>query len=417
MAISKNEIPLFQFYCYLLKVPHERNRYLGRAIQHSLKHAALVAVLGQRQTGKTTLVRQLVGSRYVSLDDTELLHAAENAPKDFLMSRAHPFAIDECQLAPALFPALKLHAQRFPGKGQFILTGSVRFSARKAIRESLTGRIQILELHPMTLAEAEGREIPDILMEAGLSFESFRKGVSKRLTLHSWVRAYKYLETGGLPGICFLRDDQARRPRFSSHLDTILGRDLSLVSQTNLPVMRLRDFLAALAQRQGEPLALTEIARMTRISVPALRKLLDAFEALYLIRRVLPLGDIKKESFFLEDQGTASYLARPQLESSKMLRLAFSQIYPQLDYHDAGGVMTYRFETRNGACIPLVFKTRGAVLGILPLPLESPDQAAMASVKSFLKHEPKARVLLLTRGAECVSYSDSVRSAPLLGVI
>jgi predicted AAA+ superfamily ATPase len=307
--------------------------------------------------------------------------------------------------------------QKFPGKGQFILTGSVRFSARKSIRESLTGRIQILELHPLTLAEAEGRQPTDIIQDSEMSFEVFQKQILKRMNRTSLTQAYKYLDTGGLPGICFLRDEQARRPRFSSHLDTILGRDLQMVSQSNLPIMRLRDLLAALAQRQGEPLAMTELARTTRISVPALRKLLDAFEALYLIRRVLPMGDIKKEAFFLEDQGTASYLAKPQLEVQRMTRLAFSQLYPHLDYRDPGGVMTYRFETRNGACIPLVFKTRGITLGVLPLPLEVPLASDMASVKSLLRHEPKARVLILTRGTQCISYSDTVRTAPLVAVI
>ena len=398
-------------------MPHARVRYLQALIQQSLRHSAAVGILGQRQTGKTTLACALAGAGYITLDDPEHLQAAQLSPKIFLSWAFHPFAIDECQLAPELFPALKLHVQNHPRKGQFLLTGSVRFSARKAIRESLTGRIQILELHPMTLAELNSRPVPDLISEMGLEFGKFQKKVRARARALSLTTAMRYLETGGLPGICFLRDEAGRRPRFSSHLDTILGRDIKMVSETDLSVPRIRVLLATLARQQGQPIALTELSRQARISTPALRKLLHALEALFLIRRVLPMGDIKKESFYLEDQGTASYLQPPVSDSDRMLRLAFSQLYPYLDCHDPGGVMTYRYETRNGACVPLVFESRGVTLGVLPIAEEAADAKALASARSFLRFRRNAHVLILTRGTECIQWSESVRSAPIQGVL
>ena len=396
---------------------HTRIRHLQALILQSLRHSAIVGVLGQRQTGKTTLTRSLTGDSYVTLDDPEQRQAAQLAPKGFLEHATHPFAIDECQMAPELFPVLKLHVQNHPKKGQFLLTGSVRFSARKAIRESLTGRIQILELHPMTLAEANSRPAPDLIAESAMDFRAFQKRVLTRARALPLEQAMKYLETGGLPGICFLRDQAARRPRFSSHLDTILGRDIKMVSETDLPVPRLRELLSILARQQGLPMALTELSRQSRISTPALRKLLDALDGLFLIRRILPLGDIKKESFYFEDQGTASYLNQSHTESERMLRLTFSQLHPHMDLHDPGGVMTYRYETRNGSCVPLVFESRGITLGVLPIAQESPDAKALRSAQSLLRARPHARILILTRGTECIQWSDSVRSAPINGVL
>jgi len=116
---------------------HERIRYLLPSLLKGLTFSPLVGILGQRQTGKTTLMRSVVKNRSVSLDDQELLEAALLNPKSFVAREDLPFGIDECQLAPPLFSALKLRVQNNPRPGQFILTGSVRFTSRKAIRESV----------------------------------------------------------------------------------------------------------------------------------------------------------------------------------------------------------------------------------------------------------------------------------------
>lgn len=398
-------------------MPHTRSRYLETVILSALRHSPLVGVLGQRQTGKTTLVRQICGDGYLTLDDAEQLIAAREAPKAFLKRGRHPFAIDECQLAPELFPALKLHVQEHPRKGQFILTGSVRFSARKPIRESLTGRIQLLELHPMTIAEAQGREAPNLVREVTRGFRFFQKQVHERSRSLTLERALGVLETGGLPGICFFRDSAARRPRFASHLDTILGRDLKLVSETDHPVLKMRELLALLARHQGEPIAWSDLSRRARISTASLQKLVQAFEALFLIRRVLPVGDTRKDSFFLEDQGMATYLAPAGLIQSDLVRLVYSQVFPHLDLHDPGGVTVHRFETRNGALVPLVFQSAARTIGMIPIALESPDKKTIASARSFLRHEPTAQVLVLTRGSECLEYDGGLWVLPITGVL
>ena len=397
-------------------MPHSRKRYLTDPLQQALKHSPVVGILGQRQTGKTTLVKQIVGESYVSLDDAEQLFPAQNSPKLFLQRETLPFAIDECQLAPELFPAIKQHVQKLPRKGQLILTGSVRFSAKKEIRESLTGRIQLLELHPMTLAEASGSPIPNFIRDLNQGTQKFKESSNKRSKYLSISQSLKYLETGGLPGICFLRDSVARRPRFSSHLDTLLGRDLKLISETNHPVSKLRELLTILATQQGTPLALTELARASRISVPSLKKVLEAFEGLFLIRRILPLGDIKKDAFFLEDQGTATYLSPEGTQYLNLLRLVHSQVFPHLSIHDPGGVITYAYETRNGACIPLVFKSQGKTLGFIPITSEAMDKKALASAQSFLKFSPQATIFILTLGQECIEYSKSIWILPITSV-
>jgi predicted AAA+ superfamily ATPase len=358
-------------------------------------------------------MESIVSDSYVTLDDPEQLALAQERPKAFLDAKRYPYGIDECQLAPALFPALKLHVQQHKKKGQFILTGSVRFSARKAIRESLTGRIQLLELHPMTLSEAHGHALPDLALEVNQGFRSFARYAEKRAALTTTPACVSYLEHGGLPGICFLRDRAARRPRWNSHLDTLLGRDIHLVSETTHPPLKLRELLVTLAQTQGNPLSITELSRKARISKLSLAKLLNALEALFLVRRVLPLGDTQREAFFLEDQGVSTHLAFSTTPQDDWNRLCFSQIFPHLNYRDPGGVTLYHFETRNGAKVPLVFRTKDALLGVIPVGLETPDKKATASAQSFIRHFPNSHVLILTQGASTLEYAKNIWATPM----
>ncbi|MCM2276591.1 MAG: AAA family ATPase [Oligoflexia bacterium] len=113
--------------------------------------------------GKTTLAQQQ-GDRYFTFDLKANQNLALADSSGFLeANKSHPLILDECQLVPDLFPAIKEQVRLTQAPGQFLLTGSVRFSSRKAIRESLTGRIISFELLPMDLSEAEGRPLPDAI--------------------------------------------------------------------------------------------------------------------------------------------------------------------------------------------------------------------------------------------------------------
>src|SRR4051812_45070368 len=113
-----------------------------------------------RQVGKSTLLRQ-IGSSYLTLDQEEFLQKLDRGDWSEVESASPPAVIDEAQKSPRLFDRIKLLVDRRKRPGQFILTGSVRFLSRKQIRESLTGRTSLLELLPLTLAEAHSKPLFD----------------------------------------------------------------------------------------------------------------------------------------------------------------------------------------------------------------------------------------------------------------
>ena len=146
-------------YIYISYMPHMRNRCLVPEIKRQSKYWPVVGLLGLRQCGKSTLLRDLLGiNRYSTLDDEDSLDDVSISAKNFLSKLGEPSIIDEAQKAPALFDAIKLQVDIKRKPGRYYLTGSSQFSSKLGIRESLTGRIGLNYIYPFTLAEAH--ELP-----------------------------------------------------------------------------------------------------------------------------------------------------------------------------------------------------------------------------------------------------------------
>lgn len=373
---------------------HKRARFLQPILSKALKHSPIVGIFGHRQTGKTTLAEEY-GQDYVTLDSRKDLELALEDPEVFLLNRKIPFVIDECQLAPPLFPALKNAVRLRKAPGQYVLTGSVRFTSRKAIRESLTGRIFQLELLPLTLEEAQERPLSDQLVRF---LETPDLSCWKSSTSHPErvKQLMDHFNLGGLPGICFNRDPVVRAGKWASHLDTILRRDLSLVKETTLPISAVQALLTELALKQGQPLEIASLARKVRISVKSIPHLIEAFEALFLIRTIECQGGMKKPTLFFEDSGLANAITRGRIpDSSLALRLAFSHFFPQLHYRPELMVHAFAYRTRGGAEVPLAFETSAGVLGVIPTLMDLSTPALLASAQSFQKAYPGSKVLIL----------------------
>lgn len=191
---------------------HIRVRYVTPLIESGLRFKGLVGVFGHRQVGKTTLLEQL-SRRYTTLDVSRELQRADSNPELFLQELSRnpkewPTGIDECQSSPVLFPALKEFVRVHKNPGIFLLSGSVRFSSRKAIAESLAGRILTYELLPFSISELAQKPINTLASNLiGQNFRSFKFPQVKCVGFEKHTAAQKYLKLGGLPGICFVRNE------------------------------------------------------------------------------------------------------------------------------------------------------------------------------------------------------------------
>lgn len=391
---------------------HLRQRSLKSHILQALKISPLVGVLGQRQVGKTTLLKTIVGDYYVTLDDAETRLRADAKPKTFLSQFEQLTAIDECQKSPDLFTALKLRVQEFKKPGQFVLTGSVRFTSKKAIFESLTGRIFNLELLPMTLFEMRQLEPNDYLSWFHRKkYESLNKNLIQRQIEINKKHKDDYLTHGGLPGICFLREKSFRNGQMKSHIETLLQRDIYQISETTASYDSMFLLLQYLASHQGKSFVLKEAATYSRLSQVTVKKIISAFEGLFLIRRMVGFGFKNSPRFFLEDQGMAHYLA-PVSNDQRMLRWILSQTFGNCHYSYMNQYQLGYFESKYSNEVPVVIKLGDQKLGFLFEDSESPSSNILKVAKEFTTHETNTKLLILGEYKQIVPLDSNILLCP-----
>ena len=138
-------------------------QYIERALERKFLRMSsffkAVLVTGARQVGKTTMLKHLAEGQnrtYVTMDNTMVRTLAQTDPVLFFQTYKPPIIIDEIQKAPELFEQIKIICDGTEERGLFWLTGSLQFAMMKNIRETLAGRIGILELYSLSKGEVDG---------------------------------------------------------------------------------------------------------------------------------------------------------------------------------------------------------------------------------------------------------------------
>lgn len=146
---------------------HLRQRFLISIIKKKQKVFPLVGVLGARQVGKSTLLRDLIGKLgdipYFTLDRPEILQELRTRAESFILANSNDFStpiiLDEAHKAPQAFDVLKVLADERKNRGIVTITGSVDFSLASGVRETLTGRIGLCRLYPLSVSEVAQRQL------------------------------------------------------------------------------------------------------------------------------------------------------------------------------------------------------------------------------------------------------------------
>lgn len=129
-------------------------RRLTPVIREALTDTPVVCVVGPRQCGKTTLVKQMEPDRvFLSLGEDNYYQTARSDPVGFVASLPDAVILDEIQRVPSLFSAIKFAVDRNRGPGRFLLAGSADLLRLPDLGASLAGRMEIARMHPLTEAE------------------------------------------------------------------------------------------------------------------------------------------------------------------------------------------------------------------------------------------------------------------------
>ncbi len=291
-------------------------QYITRELERKFKQMdgffKVVLVTGARQVGKTTMLKHLAKDKnrtYVTLDDLMARELAQNDPTLFFQTYKPPILIDEVQHAPQLFERIKLMCENTEETGQFWLTGSQQYSMMKHVRETLAGRIGILELYSLSQREKNGI-IFDKPLDFSLETLQERQSIT---TPNDITEVFEHIWRGGMPQVQ-TADEEMRQEYYSSYVDTYLMRDVAEVGgvTNSSKFMKLLRTCAALT---AEQVNYATLATAADISEPTAKDWVRILEGLGIVYLLQPYSNnelkrlVKTPKLYFCDTGLCAYLS------------------------------------------------------------------------------------------------------------
>lgn len=314
-------------------------------IRSALKRSRVVALVGPRQSGKTTLARLLVppGSlNYFDLEDPRSL-ARLAEPMTALGPLKGTVVIDEVQRRPELFPVLRVLADRRPLPAKFLILGSASPPLLRQSSETLAGRIETITL-------------------SGFGLDEVGDGGLEKL----WRR-------GGFPPSYLARSEADSFSWRRQFLRTFLERDIPELG-VKLPQEALLRFWTMVAHYHGGIWNAAEPARSLGVSLPTVRRYLDLFSGLFMVRQLAPwfenLGkrQVKAPKVYVRDSGLLHALFGLATAKELLLHPKVGASWEGFALEEAIRVVkpeeTYFWGTHNGAELDLLLLKGGKRYGV-----------------------------------------------------
>ena len=385
----------------------------------------VVLLNGARQTGKTTLARQMAGApgaQYLTLDDAATLALAAGDPSGFIRNLTGPVVLDEVQKAPDLFPAIKLAVDRDRRPGRFLLTGSANVMTVPRLADSLAGRMEILPVFPFSAGELAGHR-------EGFVTRLFDGTVASAVGVSTPDELAVRLVRGGYPEAVQRASEDRRGAWFASYVSTILQRDVRDLARVD-GLHALPNLLKLLAARSSGLLNMADLSRDAGLPHTTLTRYLALLETVFLVHR-LPawspnLGKrlVKSAKLHLVDTGLACHVLgvdadRLHADRSLLGRILESfvvgELRKQLSWA-APGTALQHFRTASGSEVDVVLeRPDGSVAGVevkARATVGPADFAALAGLRDQLGRKFIAGVGLHT-GDQLLPAGDKLWLAPL----
>lgn len=420
-------------------------RSILEIIASRLTHELVVVLTGARQTGKTTLCELLLPEllhspiTYISFDDPDERLRFQKSAVSILEGMTTPLVIlDEVQKIPSLFDPLKLVVDRERRKPvaeqkRFVLTGSSQLLMMKNIRETLAGRVALVQMHPFSLHELSGGGNPPLMTKIWQTQTIEQLDVERlQLTSPSQLRRLRALCDeqqiwGGYPPVWQRQGDGVRLNWLKDYRKTYLERDIADVGQVaNIDTFALAQKL--LCARTANLLSISEVARDLGLAVNTVKRYLELLTMSFQCVLLPPWHEnvskrlVKSPKIFFPDVGLnrviLGELSVSQGAAYESWFFAELLKWKQLQPLEPD---LYFYRTAAGMEIDFLVAGEG---GIIPIETKSSSRVSASdgrSVATFLAEHPKARVgLVVYPGDEIVEIRKNVWGVPdwyLLGAL
>ena len=261
-------------------------RTMQKELEISAKMFPIVTILGPRQSGKTTLVKQTFPEKpYVNMESMHIKELATNDPISFLEQYPEGAILDEIQEVPKLLSYIQVRVDVSKQKGEFILTGSHQLELNAAISQSLAGRVAILHLLPLSLEEM------------------MMSGINKNLDATLYEGCYPRVHA----------DLLNPTKTYASYVRTYIERDIRMILQVhNLDLFQ--KFMMLTASRVGQIFNKDNLAGEVGVTSKTIGHWLSILEACYIVYRLPPYFEsfgkraVKSPKIYFCDVGLVAYL-------------------------------------------------------------------------------------------------------------
>lgn len=365
---------------------------LEETIQNALDRSRVVALIGPRQCGKTTMARLFVPSdsiNYFDLEDPLSLTRLDQ-PKTALQDLQGLVVIDEVQRRPDLFPILRVLVDRTPLPARFLILGSASPDLLRQSSESLAGRISTITMSGFSLAEV-GAESQNQL----------------------WMR-------GGFPLSFTAANDETSLEWRKDFVRTFLERDIPQFG-FNIPSTSLFRFWSLLAHYHGQIWNNAEAARTLNVGEATARRYIDLLQDLFMVRLLQPWyanlskRQVKTPKIYFRDSGLLHYLLGIRSEKELLLHPRSGASWEGFAIEETIKAVipdeVYFWATHSGAELDLLLIKNGQRIGVECKRVDAPRLTP--SMRTAYKDLELAQVLVIYPGPHPYTLDENIQAVPL----
>ncbi len=392
-------------------------------MKDALADTRVVLVNGARQSGKSTLVIQVGGrdGEWRGLDRPSIRRAAEADPTTFVRDE-HVLVIDEVQRVPELLLAIKEVVDLDTRPGRFLLTGSARLLSLRSIPDALPGRMETIELWPLSQGEIDGR--PDGFIDTVFALGAELRHRSE-LDRNSYIDR---IVRGGFPE-AIARTGRRREAFFDNYVADLVNRDVIQISEIER-VPQLRTLISMLAAQSGQLLVPGALASRLGLPQTTVSRYLALLEEVFLIKRIpawsrnLSARAVSTAKIALVDSGIAANLLgqdaiglrRPDSQVGGLLEgFVAMEIARQLTWSRTRAEL-FHYRTKDKVEVDLVLEDRrGQAVAIevkASATVRAEDFKGINHLATRLGDDLIAGILLYT-GSETLSFGEKRRAVPI----
>lgn len=411
MTQTPNQSPIFR-------------RYIEKNVAEALEDTRVVLVVGPRQAGKTTLMRQFVSDDrpYLTLDDPATFSRAKTDPVEFVRS-LNKAVIDEIQRAPELMMVIKESVDRDTRPGRFLLTGSANVMALPTVGDSLAGRIEIITLLPLSQAEitgSPGRLIDRLFAGEGPALQG--SPIFGDPLLQAVLR-------GGYPEALRRASASRRAVWLQDYLALVLDRDVRDIANID-QLEKLPMLMRMLGEQAGQLVNIRALSVALGISAPTVQRYVTTLERMFLLRQIRPWFSnrlsrlIKSPKLHMVDSGllatlrdaTTANLATDRSRLGPLLEsFVVSEVLKSLSWNETRAQISH-FRTKEQEEVDLVLEdARGRIIGIevkAAATLRPNDFSGLRKLQEAAG-EKFVQGVLLHDHDRVTPHSEKIRAAPV----